>query len=121
MYTPVARQISSFGCVARQPNQLAGILKSPYESLDPANAYFINFIHQQEVYFAWKYGFYVVARQQHINTELSFVNKMFFFSADNYIGLCYFPSVPQFSFERKRCLLRCAIMLSLKLCYFVCC
>ena len=56
VYTPVAMQISSFGVVARQPNQLTGILKSPYESLDPA--------------------------------------KMFFFSADNYIGLCYFPSVP---------------------------
>ena len=56
MYTPVARQISSFGFVARQPNQLTGILKSPYESIDPANAYFINFIHQQEVYFACCYG-----------------------------------------------------------------
>ena len=52
VYTPVARQISSFGFVARQPNQLTGILKSPYESLDLANAYFMNFIHQQEVYFA---------------------------------------------------------------------
>ena len=55
VYTPVARQISSFGSVARQPNQLTGILKSPYESLDPANAYFMNFI-QQEVYFACCYG-----------------------------------------------------------------
>ena len=56
VHTPVARQISSFGFVARQPNQLTGILKSPYESLDPANAYFMNFIHQQEVYFACCYG-----------------------------------------------------------------
>ena len=56
VYTPVARQISSFGFVARQPNQLTGILKSPYESLDPANADFMNFIHQQEVYFACCYG-----------------------------------------------------------------
>ena len=56
MYTPVARQISSFGFVARQTNQLTGILKSPYEPLDPANAYFMNFIHHQEVYFACCYG-----------------------------------------------------------------
>ena len=56
VYTPVARQISSFGFVARQPNPLTGILKSPYESLDPANAHFMNFIHQQEVYFACCYG-----------------------------------------------------------------
>ena len=42
--------------VARQPNQLTVILKSPYESLGPANAYFINFIHQQHVYFACCYG-----------------------------------------------------------------
>ena len=52
VHTPVARQISSFGFVARQPNQLTGILKSPYES----NAYFMNFIHQPEVYFACCYG-----------------------------------------------------------------
>ena len=95
MYTPVARQISSFGFVARQPNQLTGILKSPYESLDPANAYqFYSSTRSLFCLLLWKYGFYVVARQQHINTELSFANKMFFFSAENYIGLCYFPSVP---------------------------
>ena len=36
--------------------ELTVILKSPYESLGPANAYFINFMHQQHVYFACCYG-----------------------------------------------------------------